>query len=75
MTIQVDITEKDLIQKLVMCVSWLNHYDSAMYFDKIDTEKYYTKLSDLSKQIEASGHYQEIYDDLHHIEKMFVKLF
>ena len=61
MTIQVDITKKDLIQKLMMC-------------DNLNTDKkILDRLTELLKQIESSGHYQEIYDDLHHIEKMLLE--
>ena len=61
MTIQVDITKKDLIQKLVMC-------------DSLNTDiKYHHKLMDLLKQIESNGNYEEIYAELHHIEKMLLE--
>ena len=69
MTIQVDITKKDLIQKLQMC----DALDVCLSIADDVKPKYREKLFDISKQIDSSGNYQDIYNDLHHIEKMLLE--
>lgn len=74
MTIQVDITQKDLYQKLTMCRKLVD------YFNMVEDVKpnwygylyYYVKLNDISNQIESGGNYRDIYNDLHHIEQMLL---
>lgn len=77
MTIRVNITQKDLLQKIQICYKLIKYFNIAIDYryegKEITTSKFYEKLDLLSYQIDNSGHFEEIYQDLQHIEMMLLE--
>ena len=72
MTIQVNISEKELQQKIDV-VRRLSVYCSLISNTIFDISYYVRNINYCQERLNDSGHYQEIYSDLQHIEKMLIE--
>ena len=74
MTIQVNITKTDLKHKLQICKS-LAQLISFISNDKVfDYSRFVPSLIYIQKEIESSGNYTEIWDNLTQLEKDLLQL-
>jgi hypothetical protein len=71
MTIQINVSQKDLNHKLQVCKKLSHYYSLCMPFD---FKKYIDKFNYLSEQINHNGNYEEIYQDLQQIERELLEL-
>lgn len=73
MTIQINISEKELQHKISLAIHLLTYTKLLTSSDKLNYDNYLRNINYCQDRLNGSGHYGEIYSDLVHIESLLLE--